>query len=291
MSKTWQGWFLRFDRRPGLYLGIALSAYLLINNTINATSEWMEATRFDQQPGFKLWEPFVWEYSSAIATLLLLPLLFRWLAIFPFQWRKVKSFLLLNLVASLVFSLAHVGLMVFFRKLVYSLQQMEYHFGPWVSEFFYEYRKDAWGFVFFIMLYYSYRFIYSRLKGEASLLDQQEKTIENPSGTSSPEHLLVRKLDKEFVVKVDDIEWLEAAGNYVNLHCQGRIYPLRSTLSGLIPRLSEKGFSQVHRSFAVNISQITSIDNLPGGDGCILLKSGQKIALSRRYKDNFKQNL
>jgi len=286
MKNKLQNGFQLFDKRPGFYLGLMLSLYLLVNNSINATSDWMEASRHGQQPDFMLWEPFVWEYSSAISTLLLLPLLFRWFRFLPFTLSNVKGYLLLNLCASLVFSALHVGLMVALRKFVYLLQGSQYDFGPVWLEFFYEYRKDAWGFVFFMLLFYIYRFIYSRLKGEASLVEQQEQQTQ-----TCPEHLLVKKLDKEFLVKVEDIEWLEAAGNYVNLYSKGRIYPLRSTLSGLIPRLKDKGFTQVHRSYGVNLEQIDSIQNQTSGDGIILLKSGKQLHLSRRYKDSFKQLL
>ena len=56
---------------------------------------------------------------------------------------------------------------------------------------------------------------------------------------------LVKKLGKEFIIKVDDIEWLESSGNYVNLHIKGRIYPIRSTLNLLIEQISHKGFCRI----------------------------------------------
>lgn len=127
-------------------------------------------------------------------------------------------------------------------------------------------------------------FVYSRLKGEANLISaESEQTIQAPA------HLLVKKLDREFLVKVADIEWLEAAGNYVNLHSAGRIYPLRATFADLTLRLKDKGFSRTHRSYAVNINQIDSISYQPSGDAEIHLQSGKVINLSRRYKEGFKE--
>ena len=61
--------FLHYSNQYGALL---LMAYIFINNTINATSDIMEAQRNGQLP-FQLWEPFVWEYSSAISTLMLVP--------------------------------------------------------------------------------------------------------------------------------------------------------------------------------------------------------------------------
>lgn len=106
--------------------------------------------------------------------------------------------------------------------------------------------------------------------------------------STSPEHFLVRKLDKEFLVKVVDIDWLESSGNYVNLHSKGRIYPLRATLANTVELLQHKGFSRIHRSLAVNHHAIHSISYDPSGDGEILLNSGERLNLSRRFKDEFR---
>ncbi|WP_102797905.1 LytR/AlgR family response regulator transcription factor [Bowmanella denitrificans] len=278
-------WFARFDRHPRRYVALALTAYLFINNSINATSDWMETNR-DGSPDFALWEPFAWEYTSALAFLLLAPLLFAWFARMPVRLSAPGRQLLLHLVATLIFAILHVGLMVGLRELIYHLAGGNYDFGPWLREFFYEYRKDAWGYLFWFLIYQLYHFVYSRLKGEARPVDERED-----SPTQVPEHFLVRKLDREFLVRVADIDYLESAGNYVNLYSQGRIYPLRSTLNELSERLQSKGFSRIHRSYAVNHQAIDNISYQSSGDGEIQLKSGHKLNLSRRYKDNLKQAL
>ncbi|GAC18171.1 LytR/AlgR family response regulator transcription factor [Paraglaciecola arctica] len=280
-------WFERFEQHKSRYLYLLMGAYFFINSTINATSDWMEETR-DGVADFHIIEPFLWEYSSAISILLLLPLL----AIFwqgnPLQLTQIKSQLGKHLVASLVFSILHVSIMVLIREIAYWSAGGNYDFGPILREFIYEYRKDVWSYAFFLLFYQLYQFVYSRLKGEANLIDAEP---EQQSPTHVPEHLLVKKLDREFLVKVDDIQWMESAGNYVNLHSGGRIYPLRSTLADLSKRLAEKGFCRTHRSYAVNFSAIDHISYQPSGDGEICLKNGTVVALSRRYKDEFKKCL
>ena len=290
MNTSSQSLFETFDKRPRTYIVLLLLTYMAINNTILATSVWMDATRGGNQPSFQMWEPFVWEYSSAIATLMILPLVFFWFARFPLSFSHPLKQLGAHFVASVVFSLMHILLMVSLRELVYSFTPSDYNFGNWLREFVYEYRKDVWSYVFWMMLYYGYRFIYSRLKGEASLLDEQDEAEDEPS-PSAPEHFLVKKLDKEYLVKVNDIEWLESSGNYVNLHSRGRIYPLRATMNALLPRLEGRGFSRIHRSFGVNVAQVESIETMPSGDAEVLLKTGQVLALSRRYKEDFKQKV
>jgi hypothetical protein len=247
----------------------------------------MEATR-DGTPEFTLIEPFIWEYSSALSVLLLLPLLAIFWQRTPLKLTTIKSQLAKHLVASLLFSICHVCIMVLLREAAYWAIGGNYDFGSILREFIYEYRKDVWGYAFFLLFYQLYQFIYSRLKGEANLIDAEP---EQPAPNHVPEHLLVKKLDREFLVKVDTIEWMESAGNYVNLHSGGRIYPLRSTLADLSKRLAEKGFCRTHRSYAVNFSAIDHISYQPSGDEEISLKNGKVVALSRRYKDEFKQRL
>jgi hypothetical protein len=279
--------FERFDANKKIYLSVLIIGYLLINNTINATSDWMETTR-DGTPDFAMWEPFIWEYSSALSNIILLPLVFYIWQRIPLRLSHIKQQLAQHLFISFLYSVAHVSLMVLMREGVYWLADGNYNFGPILREFFYEYRKDVWGYVFFVILYQLYQFIYRRLKGEANLIDSE--TPEHDI-VEVPEHLLVRKLDREFLVKVADIEWMESSGNYVNLYSGGRIYPLRATLADLAERLKSKGFSRIHRSHAVNHNAIEHISYMPSGDGEIQLKSGHKLNLSRRYKDEFKQRL
>ncbi|GAB3029612.1 LytR/AlgR family response regulator transcription factor [Bowmanella dokdonensis] len=276
--------FERFERHHRLYVFLIFLGYLLITNSINATSVWMEANR-SGSPGIALWEPFVWEYTSTLSVILLLPGLIWLFKKNPPRMTRTGSLLLTHLLGTLVFSILHVAIMVWLREGIYLLAGGDYRFGPVFREFLYEYRKDAWGYLFFYALFYLYNFVYSRLKGEAQLIEQQQDN----GWQTAPEHLLVKKLDREFLVKVADIEWLESSGNYVNLHSGGRIYPLRATLSSLMERLGSAGFSRIHRSYAVNHHAIESISYQPSGDGDIRLKNGQTLNLSRRYKDEFKQ--
>src|SRR5690606_23148625 len=202
--------------------------------------------------------------------------------------------LLVHLLGTLVFSVLHVSIMVAMRELIYHWQGGNYNFGPLLREFLYEYRKDAWGYIWFLLTYQLVMFGYSRLKGEAHQLDTAEGSVEESQQQKSqkaPEHFLVKKLDKEFLIRTDDIEWLEASGNYVNLHSKGRIYPLRATLGSTLELLSSKGFSRIHRSLAVNHHAIDSIRYDSSVYGDILLKCGKQLALSRRYKEAFRAAL
>lgn len=284
-----QNWFKRFDQHPVLYSYLLLALYFVINNLINATSVWMEHSR-NPHSTLKLWEPFLWEFTSTVGLLLMVPFVVKIYQLYPPKLSGFTKQILVHILGSVVFSIGHVCIMVLLRKIAYSLLELQYHFGPVLREFVYEYRKDAWGYLFFLGVYQIAGFVYSRLKGEAHLINEQEPSdTPSPSfAVKTPEYFLVKKLDKEFLVKIADIDWLESSGNYVNLHSLGRIYPLRATLAKTVEQLASKGFSRIHRSQAVNHNAIESISYQGSGDGEIRLKSGQTLTLSRRYKEAFR---
>jgi hypothetical protein len=278
---------IHFQQYKRWYEVLIIVAYFLINNSILATSVIMEAKRGSDALPFDLWEPFVWEYSSAILSALLIVPIVYLLKRFPMNWQRISKTLSIYFIASFAYSLIHVVGMVGIRKLVYFSQNRTYDFGNIAFEMFYEYRKDLWSFVFVIVAINCYHFVVSRLLGEANLLDKNEED----ASAVTPDRLLVRKLGKEFLIKVNDIEYLESAGNYVNLHSKGRIYPTRNTMAKLIEKLSIQGFCRVHRSYAVNLDEINSMTPQPSGDSDIVMTSGKTIPLSRRYKEALRQHL
>jgi hypothetical protein len=274
-----------FQKYKFRYEVLGIFGYLFINSVILATSVIMEANR-SGVPSFQLWEPFVWEFSSAIATILLLPACVWLLKKHPFNWSKVTFSLCMYFISSIIFSIVHVSVMVTIREVIYWTQSLNYDFGNIFIEFLYEYRKDLMSFISLLVVIKGYGFIVSRLQGEASPIAVGEENI-----TQRFDRLLVKKLGKEFIVKVEDIEWLESSGNYVNLHSKGRIYPTRTTLTQLISQIEEQGFCRIHRSYAVNLNNIDSITPLSSGDSEVKLNNGKILNLSRRYKDAFKSKL
>ncbi|WP_245861487.1 LytTR family DNA-binding domain-containing protein [Arsukibacterium tuosuense] len=282
----------RIVHHPQKFGYLLLAVFLMLNAAVNASSVWTDLQR-SATNGNLWWQPIVWEYSSAVSTLLLCPLLFWWFRQQPLRLVKIGRQLAFHLAGSLIFALLHILIMILLRQPVYALAGDSYGFEPLTADFLYEYRKDAWAYLFFLCCYTLARFFYSRLSGEAHPLN----AADNNSGAvtadddTTPEHFLVKKLDREFLLRNSDIEWLEANGNYVNLHSKGRIYPLRATLSATLKQLEPLGFCRSHRSLAVNLRQIDSMQFQSSGDGEITLYSGNTLALSRRYKDNLKQQL
>jgi len=208
----------------------------------------------------------------------------------PINRHTFKTHIPIHVICTIPYSVAHVLLMVCLRKLGYAAVGGHYDFGDWGWGLFYEYLKDFRTYFSLLSIVYLYRFVLFRLQGEASLLAPSEVTPKNTEKVAvDSEHLLVKKLGKEFLIRIGEIEWLEACGNYVNLHLAGRIYPYRGTMKSLESRLAPTQFVRIHRSYMVNFAQIQSIEPLESGDARVQLKHNKTLPLSRRYRAELKQ--
>jgi two-component system LytT family response regulator len=107
----------------------------------------------------------------------------------------------------------------------------------------------------------------------------------------SGERLMVRSGGRVVFVNVDQIDWIEAEGNYVRVHAAGESHLLRETMVNLFARLGEARFFRIHRSRIVNLTRIKSLRLAAGGDYDVILKDGRTLGLSRLYKDALQERL
>jgi hypothetical protein len=282
-QQQWLKHFLAHQKAWGLVL---LVGWFCINVVVLATNHLME----HQRQGHHLapWEAFCWEISSCVMLLSLIPLGLwisdRWLARLEF-----KQWLVAHVLATLPLSVLHIVGMVSIRHIWYYLMDSHYRFGNVPLEFFYEYRKDAQAYLTLALVIGGYRFIVRRLQGEASYLaDSAESESAEPE--SPPERLLIKKLGREFLIHTRDIEWIEASGNYANLHIKDTVYPMRITMDKL-EKLLPSNFARIHRSTIVNLEQIREIQALDTGDYQVTLLNQKNFTMSRRYRDSFKSQL
>jgi hypothetical protein len=254
---------------------------LLTSAAINSVVATMDLERRGLR--YEPWEPPTWEFSSTLVLLALVPALLAFEQRVPMRlstWRRALPW---HVLAVVVFSLVHVLGMVGLRHLVYRAMGSAYDFGDWPRELFYEFLKDARTYGIFLIIINLYRLLLLRLQGEARLLTAPD-TGPAVEAVDRPERFLVRKVGAEFLVAARDIEWLEAAENYVNLHVRGRVYPLRSTMTAIQERLDPNRFVRVHRSYMINLDFLVQIEPLDTGDARLLLKDGSRVPCSRRYR-------
>lgn len=245
---------------------------LLLVGAANSAVALMDIER--RHLDFTWWAPVTWEFSSVLVLLALVPAQLAFERRFPFRvgtWARVLPW---HLLATVVYSLLHVLGMVGLRKVVYAAAGSYYDFGNWPRELVYEYLKDVRTYAIFLTIIYFYRLLLLRLQGEARIVEAVDR----------PERFLVRKVGTEFLIAARDIEWLEAAENYVNFHVRGRAYPLRSTMTAIQDRLDPQRFVRVHRSYIVNLDFLVQIEPQDTGDARLLLKDGTHIPCSRRYR-------
>jgi two-component system LytT family response regulator len=103
------------------------------------------------------------------------------------------------------------------------------------------------------------------------------------------ERLLVKSQGKVLLVKTADIDWVEAADNYVSLHLGREIHMMRETMNSLEGRLPAEKFMRISRSTIVNVDRIQELEPMFHGEYIVVLKSGTKLTLSRTYRDKLDQ--
>jgi two-component system LytT family response regulator len=104
-------------------------------------------------------------------------------------------------------------------------------------------------------------------------------------GTTALGRVVARDGERYVLVKPQDIDWIQAAANYVRLHVGGRVYQMRGTMNDLEARLDARQFARIHRSTIVNIDRIRDIAPEWHGDYDVTLTSGEVLKLSRTYRD------
>jgi two-component system LytT family response regulator len=125
---------------------------------------------------------------------------------------------------------------------------------------------------------------------EVAMAKPQEPS--RPSDNNNIERKIVIK-DRDVItlLKQNDIEWVDAAGDYVCLHADGVTHVKRSTLKDLLAELDENVFKRVHRSTIVNLNRIQKVIPHSKGEFFLQLNEFERIKVSRNYRDVIKRFL
>jgi two-component system LytT family response regulator len=105
------------------------------------------------------------------------------------------------------------------------------------------------------------------------------------------ERLVVKSGGRVFFLRTDEIDWIEAAGNYVRLHLGTESHLFRETMNRMEARLDGRRFARIHRSRIVNTERIKELQPWFNGDYVVILRDGQRLTLSRGYREKLQQRL
>ena len=94
-----------------------------------------------------------------------------------------------------------------------------------------------------------------------------------------------------YFVRIEEIDWIEAAGNYVHLHVGKEDHLLRESLTALEKKLDPSRFVRIHRSAIVNLDRVKEIVPQQSGDSVVVLLDGTRLRFSRWYRERFEARL
>jgi two-component system LytT family response regulator len=103
-----------------------------------------------------------------------------------------------------------------------------------------------------------------------------------------PSRLAIRDGGRTTWVDQQDIEWIDAAGDYMCVHSDGVTHIMRTTMKELESELDEKILQRIHRSTIVNVKQVREMESHINGEYFLTLETGHRVKLSRTYKHKLK---
>jgi two-component system LytT family response regulator len=130
-------------------------------------------------------------------------------------------------------------------------------------------------------------------------IDEVTKRVQGKSGTvaintveaPADRKIAIKDVDRVTMVDIDDIVWVDAAGDYMCIHANGVTHIMRSTLKALVDKLDSHHFKRIHRSTIVNLNHIEHVKSLARGEYILELDCGESLKVSRNYRDAVKDYL
>ena len=118
--------------------------------------------------------------------------------------------------------------------------------------------------------------------------DRIKELISEPGWTDKErysERLSFKDGTKVVMLDADEIDWIDAAGDYMCIHAAGKTHIIRETMKTLQARLDPSRFQRVHRSAIVNVKKVKELHPHSNGEYFIILENGAELKLSRSYKE------
>ncbi|GAA4084705.1 LytTR family DNA-binding domain-containing protein [Zhongshania borealis] len=128
----------------------------------------------------------------------------------------------------------------------------------------------------------------SAIEEIAEKIHAREVTEGTLSTTSDIKKLAIKDSDTIMMVQEKDIDWVDAAGDYMCIHVNGTTHIMRCTLKVLLAKLDSTIFKQIHRSTIVNLEKIEQVKSHTKGEYFLYLDCGEQLKVSRNFRDEIK---
>jgi two-component system LytT family response regulator len=115
--------------------------------------------------------------------------------------------------------------------------------------------------------------------------------IKTEPGPPRLDRLVVKSGGRVFFLRTDEIDWIEAAGNYVRLHLGDESHLFRETMNRMESRLDGRRFVRIHRSRIVNTERVKELQPWFNGEHVVVLQNGTRLTLSRGYREKLQEQL
>jgi two-component system, LytTR family, response regulator len=132
---------------------------------------------------------------------------------------------------------------------------------------------------------------FSRERFRAAVAHAREHLARRSAGGPPRDRLVVKSTGRIYFVRMADIDWCEAAGNYVRLHVGSQAHLVRGTMANLEAELDPARFVRIHRSAIVNVDRIQELRSSFNGEYMVVLREGTRLTLSRGYRDALQTRL
>ena len=119
----------------------------------------------------------------------------------------------------------------------------------------------------------------------------KDRLVSSGQPQQRPQRLVVKAPGQLLFVNAADVDWIEAAGYYACLHVGKSTHILRRTLQDLERDLGEEKFIRIHRSIIVNLERVAGLELRDTGDYEVVLKSRDRLRISRRYRKRLQERL
>jgi two-component system, LytTR family, response regulator len=100
-----------------------------------------------------------------------------------------------------------------------------------------------------------------------------------------PDRLLVRTGGRIVVIRVADVDWIEASGDYASVHVEKKAWLIREGIAAIAQRYAMHGIVRIHRSTLVNLDRVTQLRPLSNGEFTLILRDGTELKMSRNFRD------